>query len=119
MCGSFLFFNFYLGGYPWPRVLSLPEQFVGDPASLALDNIITYKALNSPCALCASHGLFTAEYIIVELIYHFVLQEIASNSQSDCKSCPSNTITDGDGKTNQTDCCKFSHRTVFSHNKKI
>ncbi len=24
---------------PWPRVLSLPEQFVGDPASLARDNI--------------------------------------------------------------------------------
>ncbi len=24
---------------PWPRVLSLPERFVGDPASLARDNI--------------------------------------------------------------------------------
>ncbi len=24
---------------PWPRVLSLPERFVGDPASLALDNM--------------------------------------------------------------------------------
>ena len=24
---------------PWPRVLSLPERFVGDPASLACDNI--------------------------------------------------------------------------------
>ncbi len=25
---------------PWPHVLSLPERFVGDPASLARDNII-------------------------------------------------------------------------------
>ncbi len=25
---------------PWPRVLSLPERFVGDPASLARDNIL-------------------------------------------------------------------------------
>ncbi len=24
---------------PWPRVLSLPERFVGDPVSLARDNI--------------------------------------------------------------------------------
>ena len=24
---------------PWPRVLSLPERFVGDPVSLACDNI--------------------------------------------------------------------------------
>ncbi len=24
---------------PWPRVFSLPERFVGDPASLARDNI--------------------------------------------------------------------------------
>ena len=24
---------------PWPRVLSLPEQFVGDPASLSRDSI--------------------------------------------------------------------------------
>ncbi len=23
---------------PWPRVLSLPERFIGDPASLARDN---------------------------------------------------------------------------------
>ncbi len=29
---------------PWPRVLSLPGRFVGDPASLARDNIylLTY-----------------------------------------------------------------------------
>ncbi len=33
MCGSFLFKD------PRPRVLSLPERFVGDPASLARDNI--------------------------------------------------------------------------------
>ncbi len=26
---------------PWPRVLSLPRRFVGDPASLARDNIVT------------------------------------------------------------------------------
>ena len=26
---------------PWPCVLSLPERFVGDPASLASDNIFT------------------------------------------------------------------------------
>ncbi len=26
--------------YPWPPVLSLPERFVGDPASLECDNII-------------------------------------------------------------------------------
>ncbi len=25
---------------PWPHVLSLPERFVGDPASLARDNIL-------------------------------------------------------------------------------
>ena len=25
--------------YPWPRVLSLPGRFVGDPASLARDNM--------------------------------------------------------------------------------
>ncbi len=40
MCGSFLLNFFYLGGYPWPCVLSLPERFVGDPASLARDNIL-------------------------------------------------------------------------------
>ncbi len=37
MCGSFLLKNF-----PWPRVLSLPGAqggFVGDPTSLARDNI--------------------------------------------------------------------------------
>ncbi len=33
VCGSFLFKD------PWPRVLLLPERFVGDPASLARDNI--------------------------------------------------------------------------------
>ena len=27
---------------PWPRVLSLLERFVGNPASLASDNIISY-----------------------------------------------------------------------------
>ncbi len=43
--------NLCLGGYlacppvdgpkdPWPRVLSLPERFGGDPASLARDNIL-------------------------------------------------------------------------------
>ena len=26
---------------PWPRVLSLPERFVGDPASLARDKTLT------------------------------------------------------------------------------
>ncbi len=57
MCGSFLLNFFYLGGYlaclllrsgppvdgpkdSWPRVLSLPERFVGDPASLARDNML-------------------------------------------------------------------------------
>ncbi len=43
MCGSF-FKNFSLCGYgpkdPWPRVLSLPGRFVGDPASLAHDNML-------------------------------------------------------------------------------
>ena len=28
---------------PGPRVLSLPERFVGDPVSLARDNILRYK----------------------------------------------------------------------------
>ena len=28
---------------PWPRVLSLPEWFVGDPVSLARDNIMIDK----------------------------------------------------------------------------
>ncbi len=49
MCGSFLFKMFgYRSGPPvdgpndpWPRVLSLPGRFVGDPASLARDN--TYQ----------------------------------------------------------------------------
>ncbi len=37
MCGSFLFLNFYVSG---PLAcLSLPGQFVGDPASLARDNM--------------------------------------------------------------------------------
>ena len=27
---------------PWPRVLSLPKRFVGDPASLAHDNIVQF-----------------------------------------------------------------------------
>ena len=46
----------YLGGYlacppvdgpkdPWPRVLSLPERFVGDPASLAHDSVIAIRSL--------------------------------------------------------------------------
>ncbi len=47
----FVSFNFFcLGSYlacppvdglkdPWPRVLSLPERFGGDPASLARDNV--------------------------------------------------------------------------------
>ena len=56
VCGLFLFKLFCLSGYltclllrsgppvdgpkdPWPRVLSLPEWFVGDPASPARDNI--------------------------------------------------------------------------------
>ncbi len=39
VCGSFLFKKLCLGSYPWPRVLSLPEWFVGDPASLARDSI--------------------------------------------------------------------------------
>ncbi len=43
MCGSFilkLIKSDYLGPKdPWPRVLSLPERFVGDPASLARDII--------------------------------------------------------------------------------
>ncbi len=29
---------------PWPCVLSLPERFVGDPASLARDSIVTLWA---------------------------------------------------------------------------
>ncbi len=40
---------FYLGGPPvdgpkdpWPLVLSLPERFVGDPVSLARDNMMMY-----------------------------------------------------------------------------
>ena len=40
MGGSFCFLNFL---YPWPRVLSLPGAqggFVGDPTSLARDNIL-------------------------------------------------------------------------------
>ncbi len=47
MCGSFLLKIFCLGGYlaclkdPWPRVLSLPKRFVGDPVSLARDNIMS------------------------------------------------------------------------------
>ncbi len=28
---------------PWPRVLSLPERFLGDPASLARDNIYFFN----------------------------------------------------------------------------
>ncbi len=48
MCGSFLFKIFICRSGPpvdrpkdpWPRVLSLPERFVGDPASLACDNKI-------------------------------------------------------------------------------
>ncbi len=47
MCGSFLFKFLSMFGppvdgpkEPWPRVLSLPERFVGDPASLARDNIL-------------------------------------------------------------------------------
>ncbi len=54
------FRNFYLGGYPtvagpknpWPRVLSLPERFVGDPVSLARVNILflgTPLFLGSAC----------------------------------------------------------------------
>ncbi len=48
MCGSFLFFFQFSGPPvdrpkdPWPCVLSLPERFVGDPASLARDNIYTH-----------------------------------------------------------------------------
>ena len=41
VCGSFLFKIFCLGPKDlWPRVLSLPERFVGDPVSLARDNIL-------------------------------------------------------------------------------
>ncbi len=43
------FKNFYLGGYPWPRVLSLPRRFVGDPASLALDNIYIQRVHDKGC----------------------------------------------------------------------
>ena len=61
MCGLFLLKFFYLGGYlscllfnglqqalkdPWPRVLSLPGQFVGDPASLACDNIFNLSVIS-------------------------------------------------------------------------
>ncbi len=59
-----------LGGYlgcppvdgpkgPWPRVFSLPERFVGDPASLARDNINSLstcgrtKGSLAPCLLAA------------------------------------------------------------------
>ncbi len=31
---------------PWPRVLSLPERFIGDPASLARDNIYQLTQTN-------------------------------------------------------------------------
>ncbi len=38
---------FYLGGYPWPRVLSLPKRFVGDPALLVHDNIFHFVDMDS------------------------------------------------------------------------
>ncbi len=38
MCGSFLF---KILMDPWPCVFSLPGRFVGDPASLACDNMLT------------------------------------------------------------------------------
>ncbi len=28
---------------PWPRVLSLPRRFIGDPASLARDNVFDHQ----------------------------------------------------------------------------
>ncbi len=69
ICGSFLLKLFHLGGYlaclllvssaglrlprrsgppldgpkdPWPRVLSLPERFVGDPVALARNNMLLF-----------------------------------------------------------------------------
>ncbi len=51
LCSSLIKVVFFgLGGYPpvdgpkdpWPGVLSLSERFVGDPASLARDNINTH-----------------------------------------------------------------------------
>ncbi len=54
------FKKFYLGDYPpvdgpkdpWPRVLSLPERFVGDPASLASDNMYMEPLGNMAVSLC-------------------------------------------------------------------
>ena len=53
MCGSFLF-KISMSGPPvdgpkdpWPPVLSLPGRFVGDPASLARNNIMLYQ--KGPC----------------------------------------------------------------------
>ncbi len=64
------FFNFCLGSYLacrsgppvdgpkdlWPRVLSLPGGFVGDPASLARDNILVLMIASK----CISHWPFWA-----------------------------------------------------------
>ena len=58
VCDSCFFFNFCLGGYltgppvdgpkdPWPHVLSLPGRFIGDPASLACDNILGCLVLHT------------------------------------------------------------------------
>ncbi len=42
---------------PWSHVLSLPERFVGDPASLARDNIPVIRSM-SPACRCVRH-IFT------------------------------------------------------------
>ena len=47
-CISILTNKFVLCGQPkdpWPRVLSLPGRFVGDPASLVRDNIFQVNDL--------------------------------------------------------------------------
>ena len=50
---SFFFFNFYSQVKdPWPRVLSLPRAqggFVGDPISLARDNIMQWSISETAC----------------------------------------------------------------------
>ena len=51
MCGSFL----YGPKDPWARVLSLLGRFVGDPASLARDNM--YYNHDNSCATCLRDAL--------------------------------------------------------------
>ncbi len=43
---------------PWPRVLSLPGRFVGDPASLARDNILRF--LKTPPFKNLNRGRYTS-----------------------------------------------------------